>query len=73
MVEQIKTLMKLYNITYVELGERLGRSPYTVKQRLNTPHTFHKIEEEYLNALNACIAKREEKIELLLKEIENGK
>lgn len=70
MTDNIKKLMKIYNITYADMGERLNRSPHTVKQRLNTKSTFHKYEEEYSKALQECISHREQKINKLLKEIE---
>lgn len=70
MTENIKELMKIYNITYADMGERLNRSPHTVKQRLNTKSTFHKYEEEYSKALQECITHREKRIKELLKEIE---
>lgn len=72
MEDKIKKLMKLHNITYVDMGKRLNRSPYTVKQRLNTSHTFHKYEDEYMEALNECIEHKRNEIDKILREIDNN-
>ena len=65
-IEKIKKLMRLHNITYSELGEAVGRSPHTVRQRFNTPSTFHKHIKLYQQGLKKCIDKKEqEKLEAL--------
>lgn len=67
--DSIKKLMRLYGITYAELGEELNRSPATVKQRLNTKSTFHKHFNEYKRALERCIEKQNKKRQQELEKI----
>lgn len=65
-IEKLRKLMKLHNITYSELGEAVDRSPHTVRQRFNTPSTFHKHIKLYQQGLKKCIDKKEqEKLEAL--------
>ena len=63
LTHDFKKLMQLHGITYAELGRELGRSPSTVKQRLDTESTFHKHVDVYKKALSNCINKKEQEKE----------
>lgn len=65
MNNKIKQTMKMYGITYADMGKKLNRSPATVKQRLDTGSTFHKHTNTYMIALNECIEDREKALEKL--------
>lgn len=67
--QKFKRAMDIHGVTYLELGTELNRSPYTVKQRLNTESTFYKYKEEYTNALNACVIRKEKERTKALEEL----
>ena len=58
LAETFKWLMQSYGITYADIGEQIDRSPYTVKQRIETASTFNKYIEEYTQALDVCIKEK---------------
>ncbi len=67
--KQMKHAMKLHGVTYADMGRELNRSPYTVKQRLNTKSTFHKHLDEYTEALKRCIELKEKEKEKALEKL----
>ena len=64
---KFKKVMRIYGITYADLGVVLDRSPETVRQRLNTESTFHKHKTVYNEALNKCIENKDKEREDALK------
>ena len=56
---KFKELMQIYGITYADIGIIVGKSPATVKQRLDTESTFSRHLKEYKAALEICIENKE--------------